>query len=264
MSRPRRVTRFAGILYPLILILILVGSWQVVISSGLMTFDTVPAPNDVFRELLRLGSSGELIAPLAHTSYIVMLGSLIALALGTGLGIALGVSSTVYNWAMASVDFLRSLPVVALLPVAVLLWGPSTKSELVLTAYAATWIIVVNTASAYRDLNPRLRDVAETFSLSKIDTMRKIWLPAIVPTVLVGMRLAVVSATITAVIAETLVNPQGLGWAIIAAQRALRPDQLWAYALLAGMLGYLLNAVLLFLGRQVSPLVRRESTDALV
>lgn len=227
--------------------------WQLASTAGLLPTSAVPSPMTCARELWRLTASGELAQPLLHTLTVVIVAAAIAMVAGVALGTALGLSSFTYGWSMASVDFLRTIPIVALLPVAVLLWGPTTKSELVATAYAATWVMTINTAGAFRSVHPRLGDVGRTFGLPRWRIVTTIWLPAIGPSLLVGARLAVVNASLVAIIAETLVNPQGLGWELIRAQQALRPGQLWAYALLAGLFGYLLNVLLIQAVRLVTP-----------
>lgn len=227
--------------------------WQFFDATGVLSFSSVPSPVTIGGSLGDLVSSGAVFPPLLHTLWVVLIGAAIALAIGTALGFALGLSPVVNRWSLGSVDFLRTIPVVALLPVAILLWGPSTKSELIITAYAASWIMTINTAGAFRSVHPRMGDVASTFQLTSVDRIRKIWLPAVVPILLVGARLAVVSACLTAVIAETLVNPKGLGWEIIRAQQASNVNDLWAYALIAGWLGYLLNVVLVQGVRALSP-----------
>lgn len=237
----------------IVVIALVLVVWEALVRLGAITLTSIPAPSDVLSSLISLTVSGALIVPLLHTLWVVVVGSILAVVLGIALGSALGLSTRVHDWSMASVDFLRTIPVVALLPVAVLAWGPSTGTELMITVWAATWIMTVNTAGAYRSVHPRLADVAVTYRLGRASTFRKIWLPAIAPSILVGARLATVTACLTAIIAETLVNPQGLGWQIIRSQQALRTDDLWAYAFVAGLFGYLLNVVLVVLVRALTP-----------
>lgn len=227
--------------------------WQALGSADLLDAATAPSPVAVGGELWDLSGSGELTQALFHTIWVVLVGSGGALVLGVIFGSALGLSPIAYQWSMASVDFLRTIPVVALLPVAVVLWGPSIKAELIITIFAATWVMTVNTAGAFQMVHARLLDVGRTFRLSRAERLRKIWLPAIVPTLLVGGRLTVITAALTAIIAEALVNPAGLGWELIRAQQSLRPELLWAIALVAGAFGYLLNLALIQGVRLLSP-----------
>jgi sulfonate transport system permease protein len=241
-------------------VILLVGVWQAAFSLGFLTLESFPPPSDIANSLGELVTSGDLVEPLLQTLWVVMVASICALAIGTATGALLGLSRPAYNWGMASVDFMRTIPVVALLPVAVLLWGPTTQSELIISTYAAAWVMAVNTAGGFAEVHPRLGDVAQTFQLRRFESLRKVRLPAIVPSMLVGARLSVVVAAISATIAEALVNPKGLGWEIMRAQQALDPGKLWAYALVAGLFGYLLNLVLVLTVRALSPGIRVETS----
>lgn len=248
------------ILPSVVAIVLLVGAWQAAFSLGFLKLESFPPPSDIAYSLSELVISGDLMEPLLHTLWVVMVASIFALAIGTATGALLGLSRSAYNWGMASVDFMRTVPVVALLPVAVLLWGPTTQSELIISTYAASWVMAVNTAGGFAEVHPRLGDVSQTFQLKRFESLRKVRLPAIVPSILVGARLSVVVAAISATIAEALVNPRGLGWEIMRAQQALDPGKLWAYALVAGLFGYLLNLVLVLTVRALSPGTRVEAS----
>lgn len=252
------MNKVSNTLPSVVAIAILLGLWQAAFSFGFLELESFPPPADIAQSLGGLVISGDLFEPLLHTLWVIMVASLCALAIGTAAGALLGLSRSAYNWGMASVDFMRTIPVVALLPVAVLLWGPTTNSELIISTYAATWVMAVNTSGGFAEANPRLADVSRTFQLTRFDSLRKVRLPAILPSMLVGARLSVVVAAISATIAEALVNPKGLGWEIMRAQQALDPGKLWAYALVAGLFGYLLNLVLVVTVRALSPGSRVE------
>lgn len=227
--------------------------WQGAFAFGLVSLSSLPTPVQIVQSLIELVATGALFAPLIHTLWIMLVGAACALVVGTVIGAILGLSKPAYRWGMASVDFLRTIPVVALLPVAVMLWGPSTQSELIITIYAATWVMTVNTAGAFASVDPRLGDVAKVFRLKRLDSVFKVWLPAIASSLLVGARLSAVTAALAAIIAETLVNPQGLGWEIVRAQQALQPDRLWAFAFVAGCFGYFLNRLLIMAASFILP-----------
>jgi ABC-type nitrate/sulfonate/bicarbonate transport system permease component len=229
--------------------LAVIGLWQLVVESGLLEFDYLPPPTDVFDALSHLIGSGEMGSAVGHTLRATLLASAIAIVLGAMLGAAVGLLSLVERFFMATFDVLRTVPVVALMPVALLVWGPAAKTEIIVAVYAATWPMLVNAAGGVRAVHPRLRDVARTFRLSKRRTFTKIILPAAMPALLVGARLSVVTALVVTIVAEMLVNSEGLGWALIQSQDALQPAQMWAYAVVCGIIGYLLNVALMQLVR---------------
>lgn len=249
MSRVSTWVNVPGI----VVVAAVVVAWQVLVDTGVIDFEFVPTPIEVGEAIVDLTSDGTLPEAVLHTLSVVLLASAMAVVIGILLGLALGLSRTAYAYGMATVDFLRTVPIVALIPVALLVWGPAAITEIVVATFAATWAMVVNTSGAFRTRNPRLRDVARTFQLSHGEAVRKIWLPSVMPALLVGARLAVVTAMIVAILAETLANPAGLGWGLIKSQEALQSAELWAYAVVTGWFGYLLNVALIHGVRALSP-----------
>ncbi|WP_045313541.1 ABC transporter permease [Lentzea aerocolonigenes] len=230
----------AGLLVPLAF----TGAWQVLVSTGVLRYDYLPAPVDVGESLVALTASGELAADLAHTLAIVVFAAALALALGGALGFAIGSLPPVRVHLMASVDFLRTIPAVALLPVALLQFGPGPGTELILATWAAQWPVLVNTAGAVATVPARLHDVARTLRLTRTKKLRTIVFPAVLPAWLAGARVAGMIALLVTVVAEMIMTPEGLGGGLIQSMQALDPARMWAYALTCGVVGAVLNATL--------------------
>ena len=110
---------------------------------------------------------------------------------------------------MASIDFLRTIPAVALVPIAVLTFGPVRTAEVALATYAALWPIVLHTAGGVAAVHPRQYDVARMLHLGPSGHVRKIVVPAAVPAWLVGARMAVIIALLVAIVAEMMMSSQG-------------------------------------------------------
>jgi ABC-type nitrate/sulfonate/bicarbonate transport system permease component len=169
------------------------------------------------------------------------------------IGAAIGLVPAFQSLTGSSIDVLRSVPVIAPIPVAILILGPEFRTEVIIAVYAAMWPVLVNTSGGVRAVYPQLNEVARTFQLSRIDHLRKIVLPATMPAILVGSRLAVVSALVVAIVAEMLANPQGVGWGLMQALNGLRVERMWAYSLTCGALGFLVNAALVYAVRRSLP-----------
>jgi ABC-type nitrate/sulfonate/bicarbonate transport system permease component len=244
----RRVN-LLGLLVPLAL----VGAWQWAVKSGAVELDYLPAPTSILAEAGSLIDSGDMTDALTHTLVVTVVSAAIAILLGGVTGIVFGSSRAVRTWTGGSVDVLRTIPVIALMPVALLVWGSSARTEIIVATFAGFWIMLVNTAGGVQQIHPRLADVSSTFRLSRIDRLRKVIAPAAAAPMLVGARLAVVSCLIVAIVAEMLVSYQGLGYVLVRAQNALQPEQMWAYAMACGLLGYLLNTVLVHGARLALP-----------
>ncbi|MDT2004432.1 ABC transporter permease subunit [Rhodococcus opacus] len=236
VSRPRVM----GLIVPLTAIAV----WQLLVSADVLDYEYLPAPRDVADALADLVQTGELVDDLAHTLGVALAAAVITLTVGGALGLVIGLVPTLRKYLMASVDVLRTIPAVALVPVAVLTFGPAVTTELILAVYAALWPVLLHTAAGVAAVHPRQYDVARTLHLSRATTVRKIVIPAVVPAWLVGARLAAVVALLVAIAAEMISSPQGLGGGLIESLNALAPARMWAYALVAGTAGYLLNTAL--------------------
>jgi ABC-type nitrate/sulfonate/bicarbonate transport system permease component len=166
----------------------------------------------------------------------------IGVAIGAAAGLLLALNPTVAGWGSATVDLFRSLPVVALIPVAILIWGTASKAEVILGAYAALWPMLINTAGGVRGVTPRLRDVARMLGLSRWHTLRKIVLPSTGGAMLVGARLALATSLVICVVAEMLGLQSGVGNQLVLEQGAGQGARTWAYILVIGVLGLIANA----------------------
>ena len=228
----------SGLVVPLAAI----ATWQLLKSTGLLPYEYLPSPLDVLAALVVLVQTGELAADLGHTLGVALLAAGITLTLGGILGLAIGLIPVVRRYTMTSIDFFRTIPAVALVPVAVLTLGPAATTELILAVYAALWPIVLNTAGGVAAVHPRQYDVARILHFRSVTTVRKIVIPAAVPAWLVGARLAAVIGLLVAIVAEMIMYPRGLGGGLIESLNALAPARMWAYALVCGLVGFLLNA----------------------
>lgn len=231
-------SRLAGYLVPLAA----VAGWQALKSMGLLDYEYLPSPRELLAAVADLARTGELVDDVAHTLGVAVLAAAISMAVGAGLGLAIGLVPAARRYAMASVDFLRTIPAVALVPVAILSFGPVLSAEIALATYAALWPIVLHTAGGVAAVHPRQYDVARMLRLGPVATVRKIVIPAAAPAWLVGARMAVIIALLVAIVAEMIMSSQGLGGGLTESMHALAPARMWAYAVVCGILGVLLNA----------------------
>lgn len=232
------------------IIIAIVAVWEIVILTGLIAFDNIPAPHQValgFWELLVDGSA--FYESLWHTIWVLFTAWLLALLVGIPLGLALGSFPRVWQWSMATVDMMRALPVIALIPVGFLIFGISAQTEFLLAAYSAFWPIVVNTTGGVRSVHPRLYEVAQQTEIGTAQRLWKIVLPASLPEILVGARVSLTLSLVVTVVTEMIGNPEGLGSDLIFARDAFRPDQMWTYLILMGLIGLCLNGLILLISK---------------
>jgi ABC-type nitrate/sulfonate/bicarbonate transport system permease component len=227
------------------------GLWQATIAFGVVDLDYLPEPTAI-ASAAAADLNGLLDASL-HTLTAALTAWVIALLVGVSAGMVLGVWPPAQRLFAASIDVFRTLPVVAFVPVAVLLYGLSTKMEIAVATWSALWPILVNTVGGVQAVHPRLYEVAAVMRMSRLRRMAAIVLPAAAPLILVGARLGLALALIVTVAAEMIGNPAGLGYTIVQMQQALRPDAMFAAVLACGLLGVGLNFVLLTSAARIAP-----------
>jgi NitT/TauT family transport system permease protein len=177
------------------------------------------------------------------------------LAIGVGtallLSIAIGLVPALARLLQFSIEVLRPVPAVALIPVAILVLGFGYGMEISLVAFATFWPVLIYGAAAIVNIEPQLLDVSRVLRLSTFGRITKIVLPAALPRYFVAFRLATAVALIVAVTVEIAANPLGIGYELMAASQSLRPDLMFAMVLWIGLVGWALNSVLLFAQRRL-------------
>jgi ABC-type nitrate/sulfonate/bicarbonate transport system permease component len=221
-----------------------VSAWELAIRTGAVDYQYLPAPSAIVRGAGELAMSGELADATLETLEPVILGWAIAVAAGVSSGLLLGVSPGLRRWSLASIEALRPMPAIAFVPVALLLFGFSIETELMVIILPSLWPVLINTMGGVAGLHARLADVGRTLHLSRTAVLCKVMLPAALPAILVGVRLSLTLALVLGVLAEMVGNPAGLGYAVVTQQQALRPDLMFAYVVVIGLLGLALNALL--------------------
>jgi len=234
-------------------LLLLVVLWQVGKDSGAIQSNFLASPTQIVSATGDLYESGDLLANIWHTLYVTVVGWLIAALLGIGIGLALGLSPLLWRYSMTTVEFLRALPAISFVPIAVLLLGFSVKTELLAVVYVSVWPILVNTIHGARDVSPLHNDLARMLQLDGKSFIWRIVLPTTMPFVLVGLQFALALSLALALVAEMIGNPQGIGHGLIAAQNSLQPAQMFSYVVIVGLLGLGLNAVFLRAARAFFP-----------
>ena len=231
----------------------LVGLWEVLIRSGTVEFQFLPAPSAIAGGAEDLLSSGDLIPNVAHTLRVTLIGWLLASSLGIGLGLLLGLSDSAWRWSMASIEVMRAIPPVSLVPVALLVFGFSIRMELMIILFVSAWPVLVNTIDGVRGVQAELLDVARMMRMSRRTLVTKMIVPAAMPSIIVGLRLALSLSLVLAVVAEMIGNPNGLGNALVSAQQALQPEQMFAYVFAIGLLGVGLNTAFGYISARLVP-----------
>jgi len=216
-----------------------VGLWQVIAKLKLVSPVFLPGPDRAWSSLVRGFASGDLWNMLLGTLGHMAFGWFIASIAGIGLGTMIGSSRTMRRYVAPSLEFLRPLPVSAIIPVAIALLGLTQSMALSVIAFGAVWPMLLATIHGFAAVEPRLYEVARSLHLSRAAVIFKIALPSASPDILSGMRLSLTVALILSVVCEILAGLDGLGHWVLLSARAFRSADLFAGVMLLGVIGYL-------------------------
>jgi len=224
--------------------------------------DSVAAPSATLRALADGLWSGSLSGEIATTleSYAEGLG--LAIAGGVVLGLAIGSWRTLHDALSAVIEFLRPIPAVALIPLAILFFGLGLPMRRFVIAYAALWPILINTLYGALGSDRLLHDVARTSGATKLGTLVRVTLPASLPSIATGIRVSAAAALQVGVTAEFLIGTDGIGSYMKRQQLSFHLPQLYAAILLTGVVGYAINVSLRATERRVVFWVGEERTEA--
>jgi ABC-type nitrate/sulfonate/bicarbonate transport system permease component len=186
-------------------------------------------------------SSGELWGALGDTLYAWAIGLLIATVGGILAGIGIGAVPVLRAATASTIEFLRPIPSVALIPLAVLLYGTSLRSTLLLVVYAAFWQVLVQVLYGVADVDPVAAETAHSFRFSAWGRIRYVLWPTALPYVFTGVRLAASVALVLAITAELVIGSPGLGQSIAVAQSSGAVPTMYALIAVTGLLGVAIN-----------------------
>jgi len=209
--------------------------------------DTLALPSHIAQAAWHALLDGSLLASTAQTLLAAALGQAGGFGGGVLAGLILGMSASAARFASISIEILRPIPSVSLIPLMMMIFGFGYSMESATVAFATFWPSLILTQSAVRLIDGQLLEVARVTCLSPLQTTWKILLPAIAPHMFTALRLTIGIALIVTVTVEIVANPQGLGYSLMVAQETFRPDLMLATLLWIGLIGWGLSYGLLAL-----------------
>ncbi|MDH6454221.1 MULTISPECIES: ABC transporter permease [unclassified Streptomyces] len=169
------------------------------------------------------------------------LGLAIAATAGIVIGVVLSVVPHLREATASTIEFLRPIPSVALIPLAVLLYGSELRSVLLLVVYASFWQVLIQTLYGVQDVDPVADETARSYGLGTWARVRHVLWPTALPYVMTGVRLAAAVALILAITGELVIGAPGLGARIAVAQNSQAVPEMYALIVVTGLLGLLIN-----------------------
>lgn len=234
---------------------------EIVPRLGLVPAQYLPPLSEIVRAFVGEVTGPEFWSALGATLRGWALGLAIAVSGGIVLGILIGSSGWLRRFTASTIEFLRPIPSVALIPLAVLLFGTDIQSKLLLVVYASFWQVLIQVIYGVRDVDPVARDTALSFRFSRLAQIRHVTWPTALPYVMTGFRLAAAVALVLAITAELVIGNPGLGREIAVAQSSGAVANMYSYVLITGVIGVVVNLGARFVERRVlswHPSMRRE------
>jgi len=215
--------------------------WELAVAVGVLPAQDVPPASEVLSELVRLLGESAFWNAVWRTLAGAAVGLGIAIAVGVPIGMLMGTSRLVHHALRPTVEFLRPVPGVALIPLAVLIWGQSVRAVWALVAFACVWPMLVQALYGAQGVDEVARDTARSFRLTRADRVRWLLIPSALPYIATGIRISASMALIVAVSVELLTGAPGLGSSIVRAQEATRFTEMYALIVASGILGIAIN-----------------------
>lgn len=173
----------------------------------------------------------------------LLAGYAVAVVVGVALGSWLGTSTALRQTFLPVIDFARSVPPPVLLPLGVVLLGIDNAMKVAVIAFGAVWPTLYGAMEGVRSIEPVRRSMSSVFRVRPVDRWRMVVLPGAAPHIVAGMRASLQIAFVLIVISELIASSSGIGFSVLQASRTFRYADMWAGAILLGLLGLLLNVV---------------------
>ena len=225
--------------------------WELAVRSGLLSETSFPPMTDTAAELGRQLGTGDFWTALLNTLQGWALGLGLAILLAVPAGILVGSSRLAYRALRVPIEFLRPIPSVALIPLAVLVYGTGLESKVFLAAFASFWPMLIQTIYGVQDVDPVATDTAKAFGLGRLERLWRITVPSAVPYIATGIRISSAVSLILCVTAELVIGSAGLGRQINSASSGGNVELMYALIIATGLLGWLLNIAATMLERRV-------------
>jgi ABC-type nitrate/sulfonate/bicarbonate transport system permease component len=226
------------------------GVWQAASMSGIVDPRHMPPPTAVLERFIANFAYTEFWVATGHTLRAWLLGVLVSTAAGLLFGVILGSSQFLIRATHSTVEFLRPIPAVALIPIAALLFGPRLGAELMIIIYACFWVVLIQVLYGIADLDKVALDTSRTLRMSFPQRVRYVIFPTLLPFLMTGLRLAATVALILAISVELIVGTPGLGQEVAFAQINGSAPAIYALIITSGLLGIAINTLMRALERK--------------
>jgi sulfonate transport system permease protein len=236
ITKSRKKRRIEGTLPWLIPIAIII-IWEVIVDAGMIDTTYVPSPSAVGSQAITLWQEGTLQQNIGISLYRATIGLLIGGTIGFTLGVANGlsrISNLLFN---STVQMVRNIPHLALIPLIIIWLGIGEPAKVTLVAIGVMFPIYINTLHGIQSIDPKLIEMGRSYQLSKWQMLTKIIFPGAMPTILMGIRYALGVMWTTLIVSETISSSSGIGYMETNAQQFLDMPTIFLAIIIYAILG---------------------------
>ena len=230
-------------LLPWVVPILLILVWQIASKTGLLESRVLPAPTAVLSAFWTLLISGELWQHVKVSAGRALLGLLVGGGLGLVLGLLNGSSKIASTLLDTTLQMIRNIPALALIPLVILWFGIDESAKLFLVAIGVFFPIYINTYHGIRAVDPQLIEMGKSYGLNRWQLYKEIILPSAMPSILVGLRFALGLVWVLLIVAETISAQAGIGYMTMNAREFLQTDIVLVGILLYALLGKLADVL---------------------
>lgn len=236
ITKSRKKRHIEGALPWLIPVAIII-IWEVIVDAGMIDTTYVPSPSAVGSQAITLWQEGTLQQNIGISLYRATIGLLIGGTIGFTLGVANGlsrISNLLFN---STVQMVRNIPHLALIPLIIIWLGIGEPAKVTLVAIGVMFPIYINTLHGIQSIDPKLIEMGRSYQLSKWQMLTKIIFPGAMPTILMGIRYALGVMWTTLIVSETISSSSGIGYMETNAQQFLDMPTIFLAIIIYAILG---------------------------
>jgi sulfonate transport system permease protein len=220
----------------------IIALWEVLSLAGAIPARVLPAPTDVLAAAWKLLLSGELVRNIWISFWRAIVGFAIGGAFGFGLGLANGLSRRCERIFDGTLQMVRNIPHLAMIPLVILWFGIGEEAKLFLVALGVFFPIYINTQHGIRTVDPQLVEMGQTYGMSPLTLFRRVILPGALPSIFVGLRYGLGIMWLTLIVAETIAASSGIGYMAMQAREFLLLDVVVLSIVIYALLGKLADS----------------------
>ncbi len=225
--------------------------WQIAAQLGWITTRILPAPTTVLQAAFKLITSGQLFTDVSISTGRALTGLLVGGSIGFLLGMSNGLFKLSEKLFDSTLQMIRTIPNLSLLPLVILWFGIGDGARLFLIAFGVFFPIYINTFHGIRSVDPGLIEMGRSYGLSTWQLFRQVIFPGALPSILVGLRLSLGIMWLTLIVAETVAAESGIGFLAATAREFIRTDTLLFVVVLYALLGKLSDMLTRWLERRL-------------